>query len=310
MKKHNGAGPTAPARKTPRGRIHPVIIYPFQEPADHHDLEELYQLAQRLAAEPARFARPLTVMDRKTFYRTKFDQRFMDFRKNTIAACSDILDAWCVDTCQMWYTGLGAAYENGKDGDVYWLIPGDFNYGSPVGREVLGHLHDLPEIIVELGQDLCVGEVAREPASSKRLIDLYGTFALLLNWFPDEAQEIHRLCERPRSEFLAISHTFLGEALNQRWYAYEQTLVILLLAIFGKKKVSRFSVGEISDLPQGRDTLTAAVQQIERLERVLKMVWRERHEKEADWFPRYRELEAQSERICSTAHILLAPLLK
>ena len=45
---------------------------------------------------------------------------------------------------------------------MYWLIPGDFNYGTPAGKEVLGRLHDLPEICLELGQDLCIGEITSD----------------------------------------------------------------------------------------------------------------------------------------------------
>ena len=71
----------------------------------------------------------------------------------------------------MWYAGLGAAFERGKPGDVYWLIPGDFNYGAAAGREVLGRLQDLPEIILELDQDLCIGEIATDHNNSKQLID-------------------------------------------------------------------------------------------------------------------------------------------
>lgn len=300
----------AKSKSAPRGRIHPVIIYPFQPLPHYHDVEELYALVARLEADPNRFARPITVLDRKTAARHRGDKVFEAFRKNTVARYSDLIEAWCVDTCQMWYTGLGAALDRGRSGDVYWLIPGDFNYGSPVGREILSRLHDLPEIIEELDQDFCVGEITRDGCDSKCLIDTYGTFALLLNWFPEEAQEIRRVCERPRSEFFAISHSFLQEMMHQRWYAYEQTLVILLHAAFSKRRVSRFAVGDLTDMPQGQDTLAAAVQQIERLERVLKMVWRERHERERDWFARYRLLEEQSSQIRATANALLAHLLK
>src|SRR5437773_10643513 len=160
----------------------------------------------------------------------------------------------------MWCSGLGLAFEKGGSEDVYWLIPGDFNYGTAVGREVLGRLHDLPEICVELQQDICIGEIAADHNNSKQLIDTYGTFAMLYNWFPAEAQEIRQFTERPRSEFFAVRHSFLGEVLTRRWYAYEQTVVMLLQAVFGKKRSSRFFVGNISDLPEGREPLSSAIQ--------------------------------------------------
>ncbi len=296
-------------RKSRTRLIHPVVIYPFTQPEDYSDLQGLYELVARLDSNRSTYARPLTVIDAKTTAANKGKEAFGGFRHSTIAKHSDVLDAWCVDTCQMWYTGLGKAFEKGGSDDIYWLIPGDFNYGTPVGREVLSRLHDLPEIILELDQDLCIGEIATDQNNPKQLIDTYGTFALLYNWFPAEAQQIRQFTERPRSEFLALRHEFLGEMLRQRWYAYEQTVVMLLRAVFNHKQISRFFVGNISDLPEGRESLASAVQQVERTERVLKSLWRERHQGLANWMDRYLPLDAESEQIRRTAITLLRNLL-
>ena len=295
--------------KTPNIKIHPVIIYPFRQPGGYTDLQALYELVARLNSDRTAYARPITVLDRKTHYAMELDHPFADFQKHTVAKHSDILDAWCVDTCQMWYSGLGMAFERGGPEDVYWLIPGDFNYGSNMGQEVLGHLHDLPEIILDLEQDLCIGEIETDNTNPKHMIDIYGTFALLYNWFPYEAQEIRRFTERPRSEFFAVRHGFLREVLSQRWYAYEQTMVMLLHAVFTKKRISRFFVGNISDLPEGRESLASAMQQVERTERVLKAMWRERNEPGNGWIHRYRVLEDQSEQVRRTALTVLQNLL-
>jgi len=297
---------TAP---TATGKIHPVIIYPFRQPDEVTHLEHLYQLIGRLNRAKDVYARPITVVDRKTHSANENNKEYREFRRRTVARHSDILDAWGVDTCQMWYSGLGLAFERGAPQDVYWLIPGDFNYGSAVGREVLSRLHDLPEICLELQQDVCIGEIATDHNNSKQLIDTYGTFALLYNWFPAEAQTIREFTERPRSEFFAVRHDFLREVLRERWYAYEQTVVMLLQAVFGNKPISRFFVGHISDLPEGRDSLASAMQQVERTERVLKTLWRERHDRKPGWVERYRLLETQSERIRRTALIILQNLL-
>jgi hypothetical protein len=293
----------------PSGKIHPVVIYPFRQPADYADLEPLYQLVARLAGEGEKYARPITVMDRKTYFANEADKRFQDFRQGTVARHSDILDSWCVDTCQMWYSGLGTALEEGGEGDVYWLIPGDFNYGTPIGQEILGRLNDLPEICLERDQDLCVGEITADHRNSKQLIDTYGTFALLYNWFPAEAQEIRHYTERPRSEFFALGHRFLRDALLRRWYAYEQTVVMLLQAVSARQRISRFCVGNISDLAEGRESMSAVVQQVERTEGVLQSIWRERHRAESGWLERYKKLESQSEQVRRTALMLLQTLL-
>src|SRR3954468_20954741 len=296
--------------RVPRqGKIHPIVIYPFKLAEHYTDLESLYELIARLDHEKDIYARPITVMDRKTYHSMEHDKAFLKFRSDVVKKHSEILDAWCVDTCQMWYSALGMAYEKGGPNDVYWLIPGDFNYGTPMGQEVLGRLHDLPEIILELNQDFCIGEIATDHNNSKQLIDTYGTFALLYNWFPAEAQKIREMTERPRSEFFAIRHNFLREVLKERWYAYEQTVVILLKAVASNKKISRFLVGDISDLPEGREPFTSAMPQVERTERVLKTLWRQRHESNAGWHDEYRVLEAQSNEIRLTALTILRNLL-
>lgn len=296
--------------KRPAGRIHPVIIYPFRQPSDLTDLKHLYELVARLDADKSTYSRPITVIDSKTQGILAKNPRHLQFRNRTVARHSDILQAWCVDTCQMWYSGLGQAFERGGANDVYWLIPGDFNYGSAVGRDVLSRLHDLPEICDELQQDISIGEIATNHSNSKHLIDTYGTFALLYTWFPKEAGEIREYTERPRSEFFAIRHAFLDEMLHRRWYGYEQTVVMLLHAIFDTKRISRFFVGNISDLPEGSESLSSAMQQVERTERVLKTLWRERHHHEGGWSTRYRQLESQSSQVRCTAFTLLENLLQ
>lgn len=303
------AGSPGKIRAKASGLIHPIIIYPFRQPDQYSDLKALYELVAKLDKDRKRYARPITVMDRKTHYAMEKIEEFNTFRHQVVERHSQLLDAWCVDTCQMWYAGLGEAFEHGGCNDVYWLIPGDFNYGAAVGQEVLSRLHDLPEIILELNEDVCIGEIATDHCNSKQLIDTYGTFGLLYNWFPVEAQEIRQFTERPRSEFFAVRHDFLREALSRRWYPYEQTVVMLLQAVFDRKRISRFFVGNISDLPEGRESLASAMQQVERTERVLKALWRERHQFEKDWIQRYRVLERQSEQVRRTALIILENLL-
>ncbi len=95
------------------GKIHPVIIYPFRQPNDLFDLNHLYQLVARLDADTGNYARPITVLDRKTHYANSRNKRFLEFRKKVVSRYSDVLDVWCVDTCQMWYAGLGEAFEKG-----------------------------------------------------------------------------------------------------------------------------------------------------------------------------------------------------
>lgn len=100
------------------GRIHPVVIYPFHQPVEGLHLKELYQLIARLDRERGVYARPITVIDRKTHGANATNKQYREFRSKAVARHSDILDTWGVDTCQTWYAGLGQAFERGGPGDV------------------------------------------------------------------------------------------------------------------------------------------------------------------------------------------------
>jgi hypothetical protein len=86
-------------------------------------------------------------------------------------------------------------------------------------------------------------------------------------------------------------------------------MVLVLQAMVMKKQVSRFFVGNISDLPEGRESLEAAIQQVEGTERVLKSVWREHPRAQPDWLDRCPLLEGQSATVRRTAVSILSNLL-
>jgi hypothetical protein len=83
----------------------------------------------------------------------------------------------------------------------------------------------------------------------------------------------------------------------------------LLQAVAFHQRISRFFVGDISDLPEGRESLASALQQVERTERVLKSIWCERSLASPGWIEQYQVLETQSEQVRRTALILLKNLL-
>jgi hypothetical protein len=56
--------------------IHPVVIYPFRPTNDYADLEELYRLVAQLDSRKQTYARPITVIDRKTHTAALRDKRY------------------------------------------------------------------------------------------------------------------------------------------------------------------------------------------------------------------------------------------
>jgi hypothetical protein len=295
------------------GRIRPIVIYPFRHPENTGHLKALYlSLEDKQRTESNRYFRPATVVNRQTYYRNRDNQSFLDMYEVAKQHSSYMVDAWCVDTCQMWLAGFGAAFDDSlnsgasnENEDIFWLIPGDFNYATETGKEVLDRMYAIPEAVLKA--DLCIGQLEMHPNSSKHLIDTYGTYGLLFNWFPSEAHEMRKNgIIRPRSEFFAIHHRFLhGALVDHRWFAYEQTIALLLQA--GGRNLSTVSLGGITDPSEDRDVLTGALQQIERTERVLKVAWRDQKMKNRakDWVKEFRMLEEQSKEIIRAAMTIL-----
>jgi hypothetical protein len=266
------------------------------------------------------YHRPITVMDRRTVDDNFHEKGFRDLLNNVIEAYSEIVFVRSVETCQRWLTGFGHANdksrENQRTSDVYWLIPGDFYYASDTGKEALAKMKEIPRKVYEREEqcELCLGEITTPPNSSKQLIDTYGTYGLLYNWFPVQAQVIAGITTKPRTEFFAIGHSYLNQALRHRWYPYEQTLAILLHVMGGPtpaRRILKVELGEITDEAESRDSLASAMSQVERIERMLKLYWREYYAKhDPNWPDKFRKLDIQSQQIRGAAMVIFEQVLK
>jgi hypothetical protein len=220
----------------------------------------------------------------------------------------------------MWLHGFGDAFQSAEKQnaihDVFWLIPGDFDYSTYAGKNALQELPKIP-LKVHMGEcEICLGEITVPLNSSKALIDTYGTYGLLYNWFPAEAQRLWTITDKPRTELFALNwHALRNALVDNRWYAYEQTLMILLQNMSGRepvRKIARISLGSISDPEDTRSPFASAIQQVERMERALKLFWREQAEQEGriNWKDEFRILDKQSESIRKAAIVILERLLK
>ena len=310
---------------TNSGQIYPDIVFPYRFPKDISGLELLYETLRNITqSQPGKYARPLTVINHQTIAFNSKNREFQQLIKNVVSPCSDIIKIWSVDSCATWYSLLGESFRRSKEkgnghDDVLWLIPGDFDYASFEGRKSLKAMVQIPEKVYDPNSniDLCLGEIDVPLNSSKSLIDEYGTFGLLYNWFPTYGKAIRAITNKPRSEFFAISRSYLEQVLvERRWYPYEQTLVILLEAfgIDGRtvRKVETVNLGCIKDDASNRDSLSGAMQQIDRMARLLADFWREvySHLNPAHWLERYKILDAQAQAIKSSALVILEQCLK
>jgi hypothetical protein len=144
--------------------------------------------------------------------------------------------------------------------------------------------------------------------STKNIVDIYGVFPLLANWFPQVSDYlIKNKIRKPRSEFLNLKLSVLKKILQYPKFAYEQTLNMIISLgyrleyedIQGEKerslikeieeiknpwdkafllgdrhKVEKLDLGQIKDDPGFRD-IQSCFDQIERTERLLKRLWRQ-----------------------------------
>lgn len=232
---------------------------------------------------------------------------------------------WAVDTCQMWLAGWGYVidtFENSKEDRIVQL-PGDIDAVSGKDGSRESFFDELRAFITGGGPrwDIVIGDFASgNTFNAKELIDLYGTYALMANWFPDVAQASRQppvSLNKLRSEFLNIKIETLKVLLGERKFAYEQTLNMLIRSwSFDNKtwkyKVTKLDLGILKDDSKSRQ-YRDCLDQIERTERMLKLLWRETYEpqypNQQDFIDQYDRLDRRSTSIRESARIIIRNLL-
>jgi len=237
---------------------------------------------------------------------------------------------------------LGEIFELGKTGDINVLLKEIAIYleSEEINQLIkfMGNVNqfiDKVQHFIDLGNrddtaDIIIGDYTTGlEFSAKDLIDRYGTFPLLANWFPTITRQINQIKEidewerngikKPRSEFINIKRDTLIELLEYKPFAYEQTLNMLIRSWdfnqnIWKYKISKFTLGILQDdnsFRKYRDCLD----QIERTERLLRMVWKQinepKHQQDYQKFvDDYEQLDARSTAIREAAIIVLRSLLE
>ncbi len=244
----------------------------------------------------------------------------------------DTLEVWSVDTCQMWLAGWGKVISDNeiieKEGksQIRRIIqlPGDIKE-IPNQESFYQKLEKFCKFDFSIADgrfwDLVIGDFKAKKFSGKNLIDVYGTLPLLSNWFPEISERIFDLpLYKPRSEFLNMRVGFLKEILvNHRKFAYEQTLNMLIYAWKNNDynyKIRSYNLGKIED-DSGFRKYQGCLDQIERTERMLKLLWREKYKLPdsptdqdfKNFINDYDMLVNRSQAICETARFTIRSLL-
>ncbi len=270
---------------------------------------------------------PVMVLNRVT-QRNRYFQNVMD----TLGIKKDdwqFIYSWSVDTCQDWLCGWGKIiddwYENGhneKEGILQ--IPGDLSDvgepsdPDPIG-EFLGNLQNMANSVGASQSDFVIGGYELIRRGGKFLIDTYGTLPLLYNWFPEVASQIrHKRITRPRSEFVAGTVEFFDKMLvNHRRFAYEQTTTFLINAFSMAGATDQIQSPNIREVPLGRIQdhtgdrgFREAIDQLERMERMMRLLWRTSHGGNRFNVDEYFVLDERSAAIRSAAMVTFRNFLQ
>lgn len=255
-----------------QGTSKPLIIFPFLGYENNKKCEWYFWWTVDRCKEID--PKPIVVLPRDTVMRGDAVSFIKDERYKTL----EVVQTWSVDSCQTWLAGWGHILDNYPQAERIVQIPGDIDYVD----EDVEFYDNLGAFIETNSSDLVIGDFRTgDQYSAKSLVDTYGTYSLLANWFPEISQSIRSLpLNRPRSEFLNIKTSVLKELLlNNRNFAYEQTLNFLIKSWNNDEAKWRYNIsksflGTLSDNKSFR-SYRSCVDQIERIERMLSLLWRE-----------------------------------
>lgn len=285
-----------------------VIIFPYSGYISESRRANLFWSMVEACRETTNNNPPVVVLNMDTEIKGRAKAFLDDPRSKTDV---EIYRVWSVDTCQMWLAGWGYVIDKYKDSSRVVQLPGDID---SIGNKK-DFFNGLSTFITFTQPwDIVIGDFSSgDQFNAKDLIDRYGTYSLLANWFPEISKSILELpLNKPRSEFLNINVPTLKSLLEYRKFAYEQTLNMLIRSWDDGKwkyKIHPHVLGTLKDdssLRQYRDCLD----QIERTERMLKLLWREIHEpSESQDFDVYDRLDRRSTSIRESARVILRNLL-
>lgn len=303
---------------------HCVIIFPFGGLTKGSPPHGLFNQLIALCREAGE-SKPIVVYDKRS--REPKDTKSI---LSEIEESVDVVPVWGVDTCQDWLAGWGYVLDKRvslpEESHRVVLLPGDLERVSQRGRL----FEQLRKFIRYAKKKILVGDFdSPNSRGAKELIDIYGIYPLVANWFPDAWRAIQALpLRKPRSEFINIAVPELRRLLQSRVFAYEQTLNMLIVnwdwcwkqgrenihsaERLWEEQMGSMHIGTMEDDSSSRH-YRGAVDQIERTERMLRMVWRELNRWDPTENPAnfrklaeiYERLDERSTRIRDAARIAL-----
>lgn len=287
----------------PKPKVKTIIIFPYAGYENNKKCEWYFWWTVDLCRtmDP----KPIVALSRDTVVRNQAVSFLKDERTKTL----EVIETWSVNTCQTWVVGWGHVLDNYPDCERIITLPGDIEFvdEDQAFYENLKHFVELDDSDITIGDFRTGGR-----SSAKSLVDIYGTYCLLANWFPEISKNIQTFpLNRPRSEFLNIKTSVMKDLLiNHRKFATEQTLNILIkswnhIENNWRYKFSIMLLGTLSDIRSFRD-YRGCIDQIERIEGMLTLLWREIKEPKKTESISDKQFEEQYSRFSDEYDKLLA----
>jgi len=290
--------------------IFPIIIWPFCEPSSTDNCNALVEYFASM--KDNRVALPSIVINHQS--RKWLRGNHLKILNRVEQLRWEIDWIWSVDTCQTWLQALakshqacprrshGTAFSNQAehiqhDADcAHIIIPADFHYAETEGQLALTKIQSQFDMMADPMYKMSIGQIHTQEHSFKQMVDDCGTWPLVELWFPTHYTILRRKqIEKPRSEFLALAGTLLDMLIMERWFPYTQTLIILLKLIDRKldNAICVYQLGSLQEDPP-TNHWNEYVTQVERIERVLKLYWRDSHDLSGERKKEYLSLTIKS----------------
>ena len=162
----------------------PIIIFPYQGYENNKKCEWYFWWTVDRCKEID--PKPIVMLPRDTVIRQDAASFVKDERYKTL----EVVQTWSVDTCQTWLAGWGHVLDNYPEAERIVQIPGDIDYVN----EDVDFYDNLSDFIETTSSDIAIGDFGTgDKYSAKSLVDTYGTYSLLANWFPEISHGIRSL---------------------------------------------------------------------------------------------------------------------
>ena len=162
----------------------PIIIFPYMGYENNKKCEWYFWWTVDRCKEID--PKPIIVVPRETVIRQDAVSFIKDKRYQTL----EVVQTWSVDTCQTWLAGWGHVLDHYPQAERIVQIPGDIDFVE----EDVEFYETLTEFIKTTSSDIVIGDFRTgNQYSAKSLVDTYGTYSLLANWFPEISKSTRSL---------------------------------------------------------------------------------------------------------------------